>query len=106
AGPYNVTGVSETPARKRLFICKPTTAAKEAPCAAEILSAVARRAFRRAVTAADIKRPMDFYTDARKGGGDFDAGIRAGLARILGSPAFVFRAEEDPASLPPRASHP
>ena len=50
-GPYNVTGISETPSRKRLFICKPTTAAKEAPCAAEILSAVARRAFRRPVTA-------------------------------------------------------
>lgn len=104
-GPYNVTGVSETPTRKRLFICKPTTAAKESPCAAEILSAVARRAFRRPVTAADIKRPMEFYNDARKDGGDFDAGIRAGLARILASPAFVFRAEEDPATLPAGAPH-
>jgi hypothetical protein len=104
-GPYNVTGVSETPSRKRLFICKPTTAAKEAPCAAEILSSVARRAFRRPVTAADIKRPMEFYNDARKEGGDFDAGIRAGLARILASPAFVFRAEEDPITLAAGAPH-
>src|SRR5215813_6205186 len=64
-GPYNVTGVSETPSRKRLFTCKPTSAAKEAPCAAEILSAVTRRAFRRPVTASDIKRPMEFYNDAR-----------------------------------------
>src|SRR5262249_33983787 len=104
-GPYNVTGVSETAARKRLFVCKPTSAAKEALCAAEILSAVARRAFRRPVTATDIKRPMDFYNDARKNGGDFDAGIRAGLARILASPKFVFRAEEDPANLAPGAPH-
>jgi hypothetical protein len=104
-GPYNVTGVSETPARKRLFTCKPASAAREAPCAAEILSGVARRAFRRPVTEADIKRPLAFYNDARKNGGDFNAGIRAGLARILASPAFVFRAEEDPATLPPGAPH-
>src|SRR5262249_20447493 len=104
-GPYNVTGVNETPTRKRLFTCKPKTAAQETPCAAEILSAVARRAFRRPVTPADIKRPMEFYNDARKEGGDFNAGIRAGLARILASPAFVFRAEEDAANLPPGAAH-
>src|SRR5262249_29050166 len=104
-GPYNVTGVSETASRKRLFVCKPTTPARETPCASEILSTVARRAFRRPVTAADIKRPMEFYNDARKEGGDFDAGIRAGLARILASPAFVFRAEEDPAILPAGAPH-
>jgi mono/diheme cytochrome c family protein len=104
-GPYNVTGITETPSRARLFVCKPATAAKETACASEILSAVARRAFRRPVTEADIRRPMAFYNDARKNGGDFNAGIRAGLARILASPAFVFRAEEDPANLPPGAPH-
>jgi len=104
-GPYNVTGITETPQRKRLLTCKPATAARETPCATEILSAVARRAFRRPVTAADLKRPMAFYQEARKNGGDFSAGIRAGLARILASPSFVFRVEEDPASLPPGAPH-
>jgi len=104
-GPYNVSGISETASRKRLFTCKPKTGAQETPCAAEILSGVARRAFRRSATAADIKRPMEFYDDTRKEGGDFNAGIRAGLARILASPAFVFRAEEDPVALPPGAPH-
>ena len=104
-GPYNVTGISETPARKRLFTCKPTSAAKEGPCAAEILSGVARRAFRRPVTESDIESPMNFYNDARKEGGDFNAGIRAGLSRILASPAFVFRSESDSASLPAGAAH-
>jgi mono/diheme cytochrome c family protein len=104
-GPYNVTGVSDTPSRKRIFTCKPTSAANETACATQILSGVARRAFRRPVTAVDLKRPMQFYDDARKEGGDFNAGIRAGLARILASPAFVFRAEEDPATLPPGAPH-
>jgi mono/diheme cytochrome c family protein len=104
-GPYNVTGISETPTRKRLFTCRPTTTAKEAPCASEILSAVARRAYRRPVGANDMEAPMTFYNDARMRGGDFDAGIRAGLARILASPAFVFRSESDPANLPEGAAH-
>jgi mono/diheme cytochrome c family protein len=104
-GPYNVTGIAETPSRQRLFTCKPAAPARESACAAEILSGVARRAFRRPVTEADIRRPMAFYNDARKNGGDFNAGIRAGLARILASPAFVFRAEEDPATLAPGAPH-
>jgi len=104
-GPFNVTGISETPTRKRLFTCKPATAAKEAPCASEILSAVARRAYRRPVGANDMEAPMTFYNDARMKGGDFDAGIRAGLARILATPAFVFRSEGDPANLPEGAAH-
>ena len=104
-GPYNVTGISETPTRKRLYTCKPTSAAKEAPCASEILSAVARRAYRRPVSANDMEAPLSFYNDARMKGGDFDAGIRAGLARILSSPSFVFRSEADPANLPEGAAH-
>ena len=104
-GPFNVTGISETPSRKRLFTCKPATPAKEAACAAEILSNVARRAYRRPVVESDVEAPMAFYNAARKNGGDFNAGIRAGLARILASPAFVFRAEEDPSRLAAGASH-
>ena len=104
-GPYNVTGIGDTPVRRRLFTCKPATAAKEAPCASEILSAVARRAYRRPVGANDMEAPMSFYNSARMKGGDFDDGIRAGLARILSSPAFVFRSETDPANLPEGAAH-
>jgi mono/diheme cytochrome c family protein len=104
-GPFNVTGISDTPSRRRVFVCTPASEAEEAPCAEQILSAVARRAFRRPVEASDIRAPMEFYDSARQDGGDFDAGIRAGLVRILASPAFVFRAEEDPANLPPGAPH-
>ena len=104
-GPYNPTGISETPSRQRVFICRPATAAKEASCAADILSAVARRAFRRPAIESDVEAPLAFYNDARKNGGDFNAGIRAGLARILASPSFVFRAERDAASLPAGAAH-
>jgi mono/diheme cytochrome c family protein len=104
-GPFNVTGISETPSRKKLFTCKPATPAKEAACATEILSNVARRAYRQPVIESDVEAPMAFYNAARKDGGDFNAGIRAGLARILASPAFVFRAEEDPAALAAGGAH-
>jgi hypothetical protein len=100
-GPYNATGVSDSPSRARIFSCQPATAADEASGATEIVSTVARRAFRRPVSDADLDAPMTFYRDARAGGGDFDDGIRAGLARILASPSFLFRAELDPADLPP-----
>ena len=104
-GPYNVTGISDTPTRDRLFTCQPASVDEEEPCAREILGTVARRAFRRSVDADDLDAPMTFYRDARADGGTFDTGIRAGLVRILASPAFVFRAEEDPANLPAGAPH-
>ncbi len=94
-GPYNVSGSSDTAARRRLFTCTPPAAARESACATEILSTVARRAFRRPVTATDVAAPLTFYRQARSDGGTFDAGIRAGLSRILASPAFLFREERD-----------
>ena len=50
AGPHQVTGVSETPSRRRIFLCKPASAAEEEPCATRILSTIVRRAFRRDIT--------------------------------------------------------
>jgi mono/diheme cytochrome c family protein len=104
-GPYGTPSVSDTESRKRLFVCTPKTTAQETPCASQIFSTVARRAFRRPVTKIDIDAPIALYNDERKAGGDFNAGIRAGLARILTSPSFLFRSEDDPAALPSSAAH-
>jgi mono/diheme cytochrome c family protein len=103
-GPYKATGVGPTPSRDRLFLCTPKTAAEEAACANRILLNVAKRAFRRPVTVADIEAPLEFYSRARSSGESFDAGIRAGLARILVSPYFLYRIERDPAGLRAGAS--
>ncbi|HEV8397985.1 MAG TPA: DUF1592 domain-containing protein [Vicinamibacterales bacterium] len=104
-GPYAVTGAGNSETRKRLFVCMPKTAAQESPCAERILSTVARRAFRRPLAKTDMDAPLGIYRGERSAGGDFDAGIRAGLARILTSPAFLFRSEQDPAGLPAGAPH-
>ena len=104
-GPYNVKGVSNTPSRERLFVCRPKSAAEEPACAEKILTNLARRAYRRPVTAADGEAPIGFYKQARENGGDFDAGIRSGVARILSSPSFLYRIEQDPAGVRPGAAH-
>jgi mono/diheme cytochrome c family protein len=98
-GPYNVTGVSPTPSRERIFVCRPASTPEEVGCAERILTNLARRAYRRPVTVADVEAPIAFYKQARQSGGDFDAGIRAGLARILSSPLFLYRIERDAAGV-------
>ena len=103
-GPYAVTGVSPTPSRERIFVCTPASAAGESACATRILTNLARRAFRRQVEADDLAAPIAFYASARERGGSFDAGIRAGVARILASPSFLYRIERDPATLRPGAA--
>jgi len=105
-GPYKATGVSATPSRDRIFVCRPKTAAEEQSCAMRIINGLARRAFRRPVTASDVEAPLAFYRDGRQDGGDFDAGIRAALARILSSPSFLYRVERDPAGSLPGTAHP
>ena len=104
-GPYKVTGISQTPSRDRIFVCKPTAAAMEDACATKIVSTLARRAYRRPVTPADVEAPMKFYKQARQGGGNFDAGIRSALSRILASPSFLYRIEKDPSTLKAGAAH-
>ena len=104
-GPYHVTGISDSVSREKIFVCRPATPVQEPACSERILSNLARRAFRRPVTAADVEAPIAFYKQARDKGGNFDAGIRAGLARVLASPSFVFRSERDPEIVRAGAAH-
>lgn len=91
SGPFNITGISETPSRKKIFICRPESPAEEEPCARRILERLAREAFRRPVTEEDMRAPLAFYAMAREEGNDFDAGIESGLTAILASTSFLFR---------------
>jgi hypothetical protein len=97
-GPHRVTGVSETPARRRIFTCRPLASEEEAPCATKIVSSLARQAYRRPLTAEDVAGLMRFYEEGRKRR-DFEAGIRTALQAILASPHFIFRFEEVPAGV-------
>ncbi len=89
--------VSDSPSRRKLLTCKPANAAQEAPCAKQILSNIARLAYRRPVTADDLETPLKLYADGAAKGG-FEAGIELALRSILVNPKFLFRLEVQPTS--------
>ncbi len=90
-GPLLVTGVGDSASRKKIFTCRPSEG-PERPCAAEIVTNLAERAFRRPVTNADVDPLMAFYDAGFRDGG-FDTGIRDALSAVLASPQFIYRAE-------------
>jgi hypothetical protein len=95
AGPHQQSGVGDTPSRRRIIVCRPAGLQQEPACARDIVSTLARRAYRRPVTSEDMKDLMGFYESGRKKG-SFDDGIEMALRRILASPEFMFRFEHDP----------
>ncbi|MCS5704128.1 MAG: DUF1592 domain-containing protein [Acidobacteria bacterium] len=104
-GPFNVTGVSDNPTRRRIFTCRPTSAGEELPCAKSIISRLAAQAYRRPVDDSDIASLTAFYNQGAVFGG-FEGGIGTALQAILTSPYFVFRTEETPAGVAPGSIYP
>ena len=96
AGPYDPTGPGDSASRRRIFSCT----AKTDACAKTILSKLARKAYRRAVTDADVQPLRAFYTEGG-GAASFDAGIERAIRRLLVSPEFLARVERDPAGVKP-----
>ncbi len=91
-GPTKVSGVSDTPSRRRIFTCRPAAGSDEIPCAKTIISNLARVAFRRPVTGTDLEDLLSFYQSGRNQG-DFESGIRTAVQAMIASPEFVFRLE-------------
>jgi len=103
-GPQSGTAaVSETPSRQRVLMCAPQTA-KDETCAKRIISTLARRAYRRPVTEADLQAPLTSFRSglARSG---FESGVEMALRSILVSPNFLFRFEDQPAGLADHAPY-
>jgi hypothetical protein len=103
-GPFNPTGIGDTPSRTRVLVCRPATPAEEPACARRIVSSLARRAYRRPAATAEIDTLMAFYRQGREAG-DFEVGLQHALARILVAPAFLLRTEEPPAGTTPGAPY-
>ncbi len=99
AGPYAVKGPGDTPSRRRIFVCRPAESdgdAAQRACATRIMTPLARRAFRRAVTDKDLAPLVAFFDTGRRTGG-FESGVQLALERLLSDPEFLFRIEPDPA---------
>ena len=96
-GPFEVTGVSDHPARRAIFSCRPTAPTEEVPCARRIVERLATQAYRGPVSRADLDALMRFYEKGATSGG-FEGGVRMALQAVLSSLHFVFRVEEVPAT--------
>jgi hypothetical protein len=105
AGPFSPSGAGDTPSRRRIFTCMPGRAAAEAACARAIVGGLARRAYRRPVTEADLAPLMRIYA-AERAGSDFEHGVEAAVEAILVSPSFLFLVEQDPKGSTPGSVHP
>ena len=116
-GPYNATGVGETPSRRKVFVCNPAgptqgaaiklvplNTADEDACAKKIISNLARHAYRRPVTDQDLEPLLNVYRVGKSKEG-FEGGIRVALERILVGPQFLFRIEYDPTNVAPGAAY-
>ena len=95
-GPRNATGLSETPSRRRIFTCRPTTPAEARPCARRILARLGREAWRRTPSGGEVDDLLGFFDEGAAAGG-FEEGVRTALEALLASPRFVLRLERRPA---------
>ena len=100
-GPHQVTGLSDTPSRRRIFTCRPTEPAEARPCARRILARLGREAYRRTLTPRDVDGLLSFFDRGAADGG-FEAGVRTALEALLASPHFVLRLERAPVDAPQR----
>jgi len=102
SGPFDGTVPTETPSRRQIFTCYPSDSSDEAEeaCAREILTSLARRAYRRGVTDAEVDALLDTYREGRTDQ-DFDAGIERALETLLAMPQFLLRVEAQPVDSPP-----
>jgi len=91
-GPYADAGAAkDTPSRRAIFVCRPTQSSEERSCVTKILSRIARLAYRRPVTNADVGTLIQFFDTGRRSEGSFDAGIQFALERMLVDPDFLLR---------------
>ena len=103
-GPYAYRGPGDSPSRRRIFVCEPAEASQEEPCARQILRTLITRAYRRPASESDLRRPLEFFRQAREQFGadeGFEAGVERALAAVLVSPRFLFRVEREPPGIAP-----
>jgi mono/diheme cytochrome c family protein len=103
SGPFDGRPGGDTPARQRIYTCRPVPVNDEG-CARKILTPLARRAYRRPVTEADVEPLLSIYREGQKAR-DFDLGIERALEALLSSPKFLIRVEREPAGLKPGAAY-
>jgi hypothetical protein len=88
-GPFTRHASAQVPGG--VFVCRPHAGLAERACARQIVSRLARLAYRRPATRADVDTLLEFFDAGRREGGSFDAGIQLALERMLVDPDFLLR---------------
>jgi hypothetical protein len=104
SGPFHVTGISDTPSRRKIFSCHPASSSEEIPCAKKIIGALARQAYRRPVTDGDLEELLNMY-QAGRNERDFESGIRMAIQAMIANPEFVYRFERTPPGIRPGTNY-
>lgn len=89
-------GFQDPALRARILVAQPDDKTPKADAARRILTAFARRAYRRPVRDEETTRLLTLVDLAEKNGDGFDKGIQLALQAVLVSPHFLFRIERDP----------
>ena len=95
-GPFNPQGPGNTASREKIFVCTPKVKRDEPACAKEILSSLARIAYRRPVADEDIRPLLSLFETGKDQYGSFEAGIQMAIEGLLVNIDFLFRLESDP----------
>jgi hypothetical protein len=104
SGPFHVTGISDTPSRRRILSCHPAADSEEIPCAKKIIGVLARQAYRRPVTDGDMEELLNMY-QAGRNERDFESGIRMAVQAMIANPEFVYRFERTPLGIKPGTNY-
>ena len=96
-GPYEAAAGASPESLRKVYACGHLDGAHGRECPRLILTDLARRAYRRPVTEADLRPLLRLAETSRKRGESFAQGIALALRAILVSPDFLFRIETGPA---------
>ncbi len=103
SGPYNASGLGDTPSRRKIFACRPA-AGDDVGCARQIVTRLIRQAYRRPASDSDVEELMNLYVSARNRDG-FEAGIRMAIQAMIANPKFIFRFEPTPENVAPGSNY-
>ncbi|HYP07950.1 MAG TPA: DUF1592 domain-containing protein [Bryobacteraceae bacterium] len=95
-GPFDADTKPSDESRKKVLVCGHLDGKHAPACARTILTAFARKAYRRNVSEAEIAKLLKIVEADRKAGDSFEEAIAIGLQAVLVSPNFLFRVEKDP----------
>ena len=92
SGPFQPNTKPSPESLAKIFVCHEQTPA----CERRIVSNLARHAYRREVSPAEVNRLLSLVLDDQKRGASFEQSISIAVQAMLVSPHFLFRIESDP----------